>query len=134
MRGSSLRSRLWLPPGARPTSVSPAFVAVAILVTLPRPPGAFMNVEKGHTGVMQTRIHGRRGAGAVHQQPLWSPAPQQRDYDRERRGQQDPQPPPLKIVSSSTNAELDQPLGAYAEQVVLDAADVAPAPAGCEVP
>jgi hypothetical protein len=60
MRGSSLHSRLSLPPGAQPTSVSPAFIAFAILVTLPRTPGAFVNVEKGHTGVQQTRIHRRR--------------------------------------------------------------------------
>jgi hypothetical protein len=44
-----------------------------------------MNVEQGHTGVMQTRIHGRRGAGTVHQQPLLATCAVERDVLEIRR-------------------------------------------------
>jgi hypothetical protein len=74
-------------PGERSDPL--ASIAFAILAGPAAPPGAFMNVALVHTGVMQTHIHRRRGAGTVHQQPLWSPAPHQRDHDQERRGQQD---------------------------------------------
>jgi hypothetical protein len=47
-------------PEHSPQPFPPAFIAFAILATLPRTPGAFVNVEKGHTGVQQTRIHRRR--------------------------------------------------------------------------
>jgi hypothetical protein len=51
---------------SRPGSPSPTFIAFAMLVTLPRTPGAFMNVEKGHTGgLLQNRLT-RLGVAFLH--------------------------------------------------------------------